>query len=289
MNQMLTIVKSRCWNRGGVLFPGENHETVYATALHGTSALSLVFLGYNNIAEWFAEGLKDNDPEFEEGFEDLYNIAAESQRIVHYLDANHKETDSDKARYIVVEYGKDDGEGSPVLVETYELQIVSTDWDFRYDEEFPARDDIQFAGVLTNGHRFLFWCVTTPENGNICSIHNSILMSEDSVECEYPWTPDNDALVTGCLNTLADERQYTGEESPLRDISFHEYGYAYARIRFKKDGGECSVRIKLSQDYDDAEDGDTFFFCSGWHHLASLMNPDNGEDFVVLDWGWEDE
>jgi len=288
MSKILIIEKTRCWNRRGVLFPGTTKEAVYATPLDLPAAANIVFLGYDSVAQWFAEGIEEREPEPEDGFDDLWDEAAANAPVIRYLDDRHRETDAAGAKYIVAEYGDDDGIGSPVLVETYTLREVSTNWDFRYDEEFPARKDIQFAGVLTDGHRFLFWCVTPPEKGNICSIHNSILLSEDSIECEYPWTPDNDALVTECLNAVADEGQYTGEESPLRDIPFHEYGYASTRIRFKEDGGECSVRIKLSQDYDEAEDGDTFFFCSGWHHLAGLMDPDNGEDFVVLDWCWEE-
>ena len=164
---------------------------------------------------------------------------------------------------------------------------VKTAWDFRYDEEFPARKDIQFAGVLTDGSRFLFWSVTPPERGNMCRIHNSISLSDDSVECEYPWTAENDETLLGFLNGLADGEPYCGDDSGIFCLPFKEYGYATARVRFR-DSSEGSFVIKLSQDYDDDRDGDVFHFCRGWHDLAAMMQPDDDAAFIVLDWSWGD-
>lgn len=57
-----------------------------------------------------------------------------------------------------------------------------------------------------------------------------------------------------------------------------------ARIRWKDDGKEENVVIKLSTDYveNSVEDSEVFFYCNGEKELKKLMKKDNGEDFIVL-------
>lgn len=62
--------------------------------------------------------------------------------------------------------------------------------------------------------------------------------------------------------------------------------YVQAHIRWKDDGSEGDVTIKLSCDYIEGskEDDLIFFFCNGEHEVKQLMKENNGEDFVVLDY-----
>lgn len=47
-------------------------------------------------------------------------------------------------------------------------------------------------------------------------------MDEESEECSYPWTAENDAIVTECLNGLKEPTDYCGDASPLRTLKFIE-------------------------------------------------------------------
>ena len=95
-------------------------------------------------------------------------------------------------------------------------------WDFVYDEEhFDTAKN--FAGVLSNGRNYLFYHVYSYsgiEGTEYCAIYNSIFMTDDTLEVEYKWTPDNDSLLLDTLNKCGDN--YCGDESPLRSIKFEE-------------------------------------------------------------------
>lgn len=61
--------------------------------------------------------------------------------------------------------------------------------------------------------------------------------------------------------------------------------YAECQIIWKEDGKGERVRIKLSQNVDEATDDTIFFYCNGLEELKSLAEFD-GEDFIVTDF-WE--
>lgn len=96
-------------------------------------------------------------------------------------------------------------------------------WDYVYEEEHFDVNGYCSAGAISNGCNYLFFTVSCDEqNGKeICRIYSSISFSEDSLECMYWWTAENDSLLFECLNNLG-ERAYCGEESPVRRIRFAE-------------------------------------------------------------------
>ena len=59
--------------------------------------------------------------------------------------------------------------------------------------------------------------------------------------------------------------------------------YAEVTIRWKDDGTEQEHIIKLSDDIDERDDDKVFFNVTGLNDLKSLINPDNGEDFYIVD------
>jgi len=99
-----------------------------------------------------------------------------------------------------------------------------TGWDFRYEEEFPDTDGANQMGVLTNGKYYLFYHVFADDERKteICHIYSSLNMTEETEECSYPWTSENDSLLLEFLNNLEDETDFCGEGSPIRLIKFNE-------------------------------------------------------------------
>jgi len=61
-----------------------------------------------------------------------------------------------------------------------------------------------------------------------------------------------------------------------------EPDYAECQIVWKEDGKDERVRIKLSQNVDEATDDTIFFYCNGLEELKSLAEF-GGEDFIVTD------
>ncbi len=93
-------------------------------------------------------------------------------------------------------------------------------WSFVYDEGLTQ--DTSF-GILSNGKNFLFFsqgCDFDDAPG-ICRIYNSISFSEDTIECEYRATAENDAILLDCLNGAAND-DYCGEGSPIRVLKFKQ-------------------------------------------------------------------
>ena len=100
-------------------------------------------------------------------------------------------------------------------------------WDFANEEEDHSADDIRepvFSGIVTNGRNFLYY--RTSDNGDgtqTCHIHNSIRLTEDTEECSYLWTPENDSVLLSVLNHLEDSEDFCGEGSPIRTIKFQDF------------------------------------------------------------------
>ena len=59
--------------------------------------------------------------------------------------------------------------------------------------------------------------------------------------------------------------------------------YADVNIQFKKEEFPELAEIKLSKDVDDRDDKYIFFNVDGIEGLKQLTNPDNGEDFYIVD------
>ena len=95
-------------------------------------------------------------------------------------------------------------------------------WDFVYEEEHFDVNGYCCAGILTNGRGYLFFTISCSEPGTsaICRIFSSITFCQESLECQYPWTAENDDLLLTCLNTIGVEKPYSGEDSPIRKIGF---------------------------------------------------------------------
>lgn len=217
-NDIIIIERARCWNRGGCLFPSPMKAVTTAFPAGDDTKDRL-----RRILESF----RAPQLVFEEGFEDLYAIARSAPRRVRFLDCLGRELAGvdDALRSIVVEYGEDDGIGSPVLVETYSLRVLCASWEFIADEEF-HHGHIPYiqAGILTNGEGFLYWNVTEDDNGRLTRhIHNSILMDSDTEEVWYPWTAENDAKVIAALNDPATSKDWCGESSVLLSVEFDDW------------------------------------------------------------------
>jgi hypothetical protein len=113
------------------------------------------------------------------------------------------------------------------LVKAWRAKHDKRVWDFVQDEERYTLDDMLFwAGVLTDGERFLYW-KTDPTNYSYertyCHIYNSVLMTDDSEEVCYPWTDENDELVTECLNSMKNPHDWCGDDSALHQIDFLDW------------------------------------------------------------------
>ena len=77
------------------------------------------------------------------------------------------------------------------------------------------------------------------------------------------------------------------DESVITDtngikVEKKEPDYAECQIVWKEDGKDERVRIKLSQNVDEATDDTIFFYCNGLEELKSLAEF-GGEDFIVTD------
>ena len=94
-------------------------------------------------------------------------------------------------------------------------------WNFVYEEEMPDTNGYCCAGIINEGTSFLFFTVGCDDGSQkeTCRVYSSITFSEASLECEYEWTAENDALLLDCLNSL-DGDDYWGEDSPIHRIEF---------------------------------------------------------------------
>lgn len=94
-------------------------------------------------------------------------------------------------------------------------------WDFKYEEEVFDHWGYNCAGVLTNGEDFLFFHIVPdePDGKLYCHIYNSIWMMDESEECCYLWTAENDELVTEALNNCKDSN-FCGDDSIFHQIEF---------------------------------------------------------------------
>ena len=97
-------------------------------------------------------------------------------------------------------------------------------WRIIYDEEDPV--DERFHGVISDGRPFhsLFFRAESDVPGELetCHVFNSILMTEDTEECSFPWTDENFGILFDCLNSLSGPEEYSGEGSPIRTLPFKQ-------------------------------------------------------------------
>ena len=98
-------------------------------------------------------------------------------------------------------------------------------WDFVYDEEVFDDWGQNIGGLITNGDDYLFYHVYPHKNGGepYCHIYNSIWMNDDTEECCYPWTSENDEILINALNNAESIIGITGDDGLLHQIEFN-YG-----------------------------------------------------------------
>lgn len=95
-------------------------------------------------------------------------------------------------------------------------------WDFVYEEKLPDVNGYCSRGVIANGKRCLFFSVSHNESDGMetCRVYSSITFSQESLECQYLWSAENDEMLIDCLNGLKEGEPYCGASSPIKDLHF---------------------------------------------------------------------
>lgn len=99
-------------------------------------------------------------------------------------------------------------------------------WDFVYQEEHYDVNGYCCAGIISDGSRYLFFTIgcDEPNTIEICRVYSSLSFCEESLECQYEWSAENDEMFLNHLNTIKDDQPYYGEGSGLKDIDFISSG-----------------------------------------------------------------
>ena len=97
-------------------------------------------------------------------------------------------------------------------------------WNFKYEEEVFDDWGQNIAGVLTNDEDYLFFHIIPHSDGGklFCHIYNSIWMMDDTEECCYLWTAENDEILLDALNKSEGIIGITGDDGLLHQIDFKE-------------------------------------------------------------------
>lgn len=102
-------------------------------------------------------------------------------------------------------------------------------WDFIYEKEVPDIATNQI-GILSDGANFLFfhvWKINEEDPIETCQVFNSMDLMDDSMECQYPWTAENDEILLDALNKADRDPfvtgSYCGEAGVLRALKFKPF------------------------------------------------------------------
>ena len=95
-------------------------------------------------------------------------------------------------------------------------------WEFTYDEEVFDHWGQNIAGIITNGENYLFYHVHPHEDGGneYCHVYNSIWMMDESEECCYLWTAENDEILLDALNNAKSIIDIIGDDGLLHKLEF---------------------------------------------------------------------
>ena len=170
-------------------------------------------------------------------------------------------------------------------VEKYRTAPRSSRWDFVDDEEHYGPDgSVSFTGILSDGEHFLFFRTDGGmDEGCTCFIHNSILMDEDSIECYYPWTAENDSRLLECLNSLEDPQDYCGEGSPIRTLSFEPVCPYCGCEEVEPREGEAGQRLHHCPYCDRIFNDEDIEYESLRHRISALLNGTSEEEPLECD------
>lgn len=103
-------------------------------------------------------------------------------------------------------------------------------WRFIHKWGYSDSAGVNQWGIISNGENHLFFHTFKVNETDLietCIIFYSMLMTEDTEECRYPWTAENDEILLDALNKADRDPfvrgSFCGEESALRNLHFKPY------------------------------------------------------------------
>lgn len=91
-------------------------------------------------------------------------------------------------------------------------------WEYIHQEEIFDTNGRCLVGAISNGVDCLFFAVSCdePDGPEICRVFSSMTACDESMECSFEWTEENDKRLFDCLAECRDN--FCGDGSPIRTL-----------------------------------------------------------------------